>query len=79
MPGELSFVPNVNKSKTGFEWTEKLRGAAVIIDLIYLFCQSFDETATYVVSAIKGTAIVVSIIGIGTAIYKYFSTGRGQI
>ena len=60
------------------------------MDVINQFCQSFDRTATYVVSAIMGTAIVASIIGtgtatvvstigIGTAIYKYFSTGRGQI
>ena len=82
----ILYLPNLNKSKIGVQWTENIRGAMVIIDLINQFCQSLesfcqalDQTATSVVSAIKGTAIVVSIIGIVTAIYKYFSTGRGQI
>ena len=76
----------MNISKIGVQWTENIRGAAVIFDAINQFCQSFDRTATYVVYAFMGSAIVVSvigigyqIIGIGTAIYNFFSTGRGQI
>ena len=78
----------MNKSKIGVEWTENLRGAAVIIDVIYQFYQSFDRTAPFVVSAIMGTGSAIieavsAVIGIGTAvaavIYKFFSTGRGKI
>ena len=67
---------------------ENVRDLAEIIDKIHQLYQSFDRTATFAVSTIMGTASAIigtvsAIIGIGTAIgtaiYNFFSTGRGQI